>query len=144
MRASKFLFPDRTEQTTRSLSTTAFEIGSGNGPELPMQVVQPYPTVWKPSSSRYFVRPAWAWYSVTTFDPGAGLDFPHGFRRSPRSTAFFAIRPAPIITCGFDVFVHDVIAAITTDPWSSSNCSPSSSAVTGPGRSATATALTSI
>ena len=60
MRASKFRFPDSTEQTTRSPSTTAFEIASGSGPEFPMHVVQPYPTVWKPSSSRYFVRPAWS------------------------------------------------------------------------------------
>src|SRR3954467_10844755 len=30
------------------------------------------------------------------------------------------------MTDGFDVFVHDVIAAITTWPWSSLNCSPSS------------------
>src|SRR5207244_4073019 len=34
----------------------------------------------------------------------------------PRSTAFLASRPAAIITLGFDVFVHDVIAAITTAP----------------------------
>ena len=38
----------------------------------------------------------------------------------PRSTAFFASRPAPSITGGFDVFVQLVIAAITTAPCSSS------------------------
>ena len=32
-----------------------------------------------------------------------------GLRVRPRSTAFFARRPAPIITDGFDVFVQDVI-----------------------------------
>ena len=37
----------------------------------------------------------------------------HGFAESPRSTAFFARRPAPSMTDGFDVFVHDVIAAMT-------------------------------
>ncbi len=36
----------------------------------------------------------------------------------PRSTAFFASNPAPTMTAGFEVFVHDVIAAITTEPWS--------------------------
>jgi hypothetical protein len=41
MRASKFRFPDSTEQTTSPLCSIAAEIGSGNGPELPMQVVQP-------------------------------------------------------------------------------------------------------
>ena len=38
----------------------------------------------------------------------------------PRSTAFFATRPAPIITLGFDVFVQLVIAATTTEPCSRS------------------------
>jgi hypothetical protein len=71
------------------------------------------------------VRPACSKYSVTTFEPGASDDFTHGLRRRPRSTAFFASRPAPTMTCGFDVFVHDVIAAITTDPCSSSQRSPS-------------------
>jgi hypothetical protein len=56
---------------------------------------------------------------VTTREPGASDDFTHGFRCNPSSTAFFATRPAAIITAGFDVFVHEVIAAITTEPWSS-------------------------
>ncbi len=55
-------------------------------------------------------------YSVTTFDPGARLVFTQGLLLSPRSTAFFASRPAPIITLGFDVFVQLVIAAMTTAP----------------------------
>src|SRR5262249_4901913 len=62
---------------------------------------------------------AFARYSVTTFDPGARLVFTHGCRLRPRATAFLASRPAPIITLGFDVFVQLVIAAITTEPWSS-------------------------
>ena len=33
--------PESTEQTTRSESVIAFDTGSGSGPELPMQVVQP-------------------------------------------------------------------------------------------------------
>ena len=78
--------------------------------------MHPYPTVWKPSSSRYTSNPARSKYSVTTFDPGARLDLTQGLRRIPSSTAFFARRPAPIITCGFEVFVQDVIAAITTEP----------------------------
>ncbi len=39
-----------------------------------------------------------------------------GLTTSPASTAFFASRPAAIITLGFEVFVHDVIAAISTSP----------------------------
>ena len=51
----------------------------------------------------------------------------HGLRCRPFSTAFLASSPAPIITDGLDVLVHDVIAAIVTAPWSSSNDVPSSS-----------------
>ena len=35
----------------------------------------------------------------------------------PRVRALRATRPAAIMTDGFDVFVHDVIAAIVTSPW---------------------------
>src|SRR5262249_50279240 len=58
-------------------------------------------------------------YSVTTSDPGARLGFTHGFVFRPRRTALRASSPAAIITLGFDVFVQLVIAAMTTDPWSS-------------------------
>ena len=53
---------------------------------------------------------------MTTFDPGARLVFTHGLDFSPFSTAFFASRPAAIITDGFDVLVQLVMAAITTLP----------------------------
>ncbi len=62
---------------------------------------------------------------MTTREPGARLVFTHGLRVRPRSTAFFASSPAPIITAGLDVFVQEVIAAITTTPWSISTVSPS-------------------
>jgi hypothetical protein len=48
---------------------------------------------------------------VTTFEPGATVVFTHGLRSSPFSTAFFATSAAPIMTDGFEVFVHDVIDA---------------------------------
>ena len=51
---------------------------------------------------------------------GASEVFTHGLTLSPCSTAFFASRPAASITAGFDVLVHDVIAAITTSPCVSS------------------------
>ena len=57
---------------------------------------------------------------MTTLEPGASVVFTHGLRLSPRSTAFLASSAAPIITCGLDVLVQEVIAAITTAPWSSS------------------------
>src|SRR5206468_462079 len=63
---------------------------------------------------------------MTTLDPGASVVFTQGLRLSPRSTALRASSAAPSITCGLDVLVHDVIAAITTAPWSSSNSAPSS------------------
>ena len=81
-----------------------------------MHVVQPYATMSKPICSRYGSKPASVKYSVTTFDPGARLVFTYVGGFSPRSTAFFATRPAASSTDGFDVFVHDVIAAITTAP----------------------------
>src|SRR3954454_581583 len=61
---------------------------------------------------------------MTTFDPGANDVFTHGLTSSPRSTAFFASNPAASITYGFEVFVHDVIAAMTTWPWSRVTASP--------------------
>ena len=45
---SKLRLPESTEQATKSPSVIALLTGSGIGPEFPIQVVQPYPTVWKP------------------------------------------------------------------------------------------------
>lgn len=45
---------------------------------------------------------------------------------SPALTAFLANMPAPSMTLGFEVFVHDVIAAITTLPCRSEYVFPSS------------------
>ena len=61
---------------------------------------------------------------MTTFDPGARLVLTHGFTFSPRSTAFFASKPAPSMSEGFEVLVQLVIAAITTAPLERSNESP--------------------
>src|SRR5271155_4068682 len=52
--------------------------------------------------------------------------FTQGLEVRPFSTAFRASSAAPNITWGLDVLVHEVIAAITTAPWSTTN-SPSSS-----------------
>src|SRR4051812_4623225 len=117
MRPSKLRLPDSTLATTRSPASIASDTGWGGGPELPMHVVQPYPTVWNLSCSRYVVSPASARYSVTTLDPGASDVFTHGLVERPFSTAFFASRPAATSTDGFDVLVQLVIAAITTDPF---------------------------
>ncbi len=57
---------------------------------------------------------------MTTFEPGARLVLTHGLVVRPRSTAFFASRPAATITDGFDVLVQLVIAAITTEPLTTS------------------------
>jgi hypothetical protein len=40
----------------------------------------------------------------------------HGLTSNPSSTAFLASNPAPIKTFGFDVLVHEVIAAIKIEP----------------------------
>ena len=85
-----------------------------------MQVVQPNPTTLKPRRSRNGCSPVFVRYSLTTREPGASEVFTHGLTLSPRSTAFFASRPAASITVGFEVLVHDVMAAITTSPCASS------------------------
>src|SRR5256885_10399376 len=116
MRPSKLRLPDRTDTTARSPCSTAAEISGDSGPELPMHVVQPYPTRLNPSASRYSVSPARSRYSVTTFEPGASEVFTHGWTSSPRWAALRASTPAPSMTDGFEVFVQLVIAAITTRP----------------------------
>ena len=63
---------------------------------------------------------------MTTCEPGASVVLTHGALVSPNSMAFLANNPAPIITSGFDVFVHEVIAAITTAPCLRVIFSPSS------------------
>src|SRR5579859_8078314 len=63
---------------------------------------------------------------MTTLEPGASEVFTQGLRLRPRSTAFLASNAAPTMTDGLEVFVQEVIAAITTEPWSTSVRVPSS------------------
>src|SRR3954447_20404065 len=114
-----------TAAPTSLLSSIASTMASSSGPELPMQVVQPYPTVSNPIASRSAVRPDLLRYSVTTCDPGASEVFTQGFGFSPLACALRATSPAATSTDGFDVFVQEVIAAITTSPWVSSKFFPS-------------------
>src|SRR5258707_7186807 len=88
------------------------------------------------------MRPGVARYVVTAFEPGVSDVLTRGETLKPRATAFRARRPAPTITVGFEVFVHDVIAAIATEPVridarcpssSTSTAGYSSSPATGPG-----------
>ena len=51
-RASKLRLPESTLAATTSFLVTICSTCGSSGPELPMQVVQPYPTVTKPSLSR--------------------------------------------------------------------------------------------
>src|SRR4029077_13088666 len=107
------------------LSLIDFEISSGSGPELPMQVVQPKPTRLNPTLSRSVCRPELERYSATTWLPGASEVFTQGFAFNPFSAALRASRPAPISTLGLEVLVQEVIAAITTSPWPRSKSRPS-------------------
>src|SRR3954471_23024207 len=109
-----------TAAPTSLLSSIASTIASSSGPELPMQVVQPYPTVSNPIAFRSAVSPDLSRYSVTTCEPGASEVFTQGFGFNPLACAFRATRPAATRTAGFDVLVQDVIAAITTSPCVSS------------------------
>ncbi|MNG04163.1 hypothetical protein D3C84_872760 [compost metagenome] len=72
------------------------------------------------------MRPAALKYSVTTLEPGAREDLTQGLRVRPFSTAFFASRPAAIITLGLEVLVQEVMAAMTTAPSSRGKLWPSS------------------
>src|SRR5262249_61783737 len=63
---------------------------------------------------------------MTTLDPGASVVFTHGLRSRPASTALRASSAAPTITDGLEVLVHEVMAAITTEPWSTAVLVPSS------------------
>jgi len=78
--------------------------------------MQPYPAVVNPISSKYLVKPDLFKYSVTTFEPGDNVVLMYDLILRPFSMAFLAIKPAPIIASGFDVFVQDVIAARTIEP----------------------------
>lgn len=53
---------------------------------------------------------------MTTFDPGDNDVLIYGLILIPFSTAFFANKPAPTMTSGFEVLVHEVMAANTTEP----------------------------
>ena len=50
--------PDKTAAATRSFSLIASTTGSLSGPELPIQEVHPYPTLWNPILSRGSINPA--------------------------------------------------------------------------------------
>src|SRR5215467_14971477 len=63
---------------------------------------------------------------MTTLEPGASVVFTHGLRSRPASTALRASSAAPTITDGLEVLVHEVMAAITTEPWSTAVLVPSS------------------
>ena len=65
----------------------------------------------------------------------------HGRELSPFATALRASSPAPTMTEGFEVLVHDVMAAITMAPSRSSWLSPLISHAT-PGSGAATVAVT--
>ena len=93
-------------------------------PELPIQVMQPYPAVVNPISSKYLVKPDLFKYSVTTFEPGDKVVLMYGLILIPFSMAFLATKPAPIMASGFEVLVHEVMAARTTEPCFNACCYP--------------------
>ena len=68
---------------------------------------------------------------MTAFEPGASDVLTVGGTRRPRATAFRASSPAPTMTVGFEVLVHEVIAAIATEPVRIVARSPLTSSATG-------------
>src|SRR5258708_19670086 len=63
---------------------------------------------------------------MTTLEPGASVVFTQGLRSRPASTALRASSAAPTITDGLEVLVHEGMAAMTTEPWSTAVLVPSS------------------
>src|SRR5262249_58401537 len=57
---------------------------------------------------------------------GNGWNYSDGRRLTPASTVLRASSAAPTITDGLEVLVHEVMAAITTEPWSTAVLVPSS------------------
>src|SRR5258707_6248597 len=102
------------------LSLIDFDISSGSGPELPMQVEQPKPIRLKPTLSRSSCSPELERYSATTFLPGASAVLTQGLALRPFAAELRSSSLSPITTLAFDALVHQVIAAITTSP-----CPPS-------------------
>ena len=118
MRPSKLRLPERTAATTRSRLSTALAIDSGSGPLLPMQVVQPYPTVLKPSWSRYLRQSRLV--QIIGHHAAAGGQRCLHVGRNVQSLArrpSWPASPAAIITEGLLVLVQLVMAAMATSPW---------------------------
>ena len=70
----------------------------------------------KPSFSKSSNTPASSRYKAAALEPGAKEDFTQGLRVKPNSLALRANRPAATVLRGFDVLVHEVIAAMMTAP----------------------------
>ncbi|MNX77549.1 hypothetical protein D3C86_1090940 [compost metagenome] len=62
---------------------------------------------------------------MTTCEPGASEVLTQGLTLRPSAWALRATRPAAIRTDGFEVLVHEVMAAMTTSPSPTVNFSPS-------------------
>ena len=118
--------PLKTLATTRSLSTTVFSRCGSSGPELPMHVVQPYPTVWKPRACpETALSPVLSRYSVTTREPGPERRF-HGRANSSSLSRppFLPAVPRPALPLGFarigtrrDRRDHDITVAQIGERW---------------------------
>ena len=78
------------------------------------------------------MSPAASRYPVTTREPGARDVLTVGPTRRPRATAFRASKPAPTMTVGLEVLVHEVMAAMATEPWRTIAAVPSISIATLP------------
>src|ERR1700744_2495010 len=63
---------------------------------------------------------------MTTLDPGASVVLTQYVLLRHAAPAFLASRAAPTMTDGLEVLVQEVMAAITTEPWSMVTSVPSS------------------
>src|SRR3569833_1075464 len=106
----------RLPESTATGSTPLASIWGERAPELPIQVVQPNPTIPNPSASRSSSSPERRRYNSAAGEPGASEVFTQGGGRRPLWRAFLASSPAAMSRRGSEVLVQLVIAAIATAP----------------------------
>ena len=114
IRPSKFRFPDNTDATTRSLLVHLPRPTSGQRPRVPDARRAPVTHHVEPQlvQVRHQPRP------VKCHDhprPRRQRRLHPRLRRQPPLHRLLRQQRRPVITDGFDVFVHDVIEAIVTD-----------------------------
>jgi hypothetical protein len=117
MRPSKLRLPESTPQTSRLPVSTAFAIaGQATDRSYRCRSCSRNPLRLKPRPSRSFAEIGLVEIICDHLRAGRERGFHPRFAFEARASALRARRPAATRTDGFEVFVQDVIAAMTTSP----------------------------